>query len=200
MNAWRWGGFVLVLLVSSCSGSTSNGSGSSGSCGSAACGGDLTGTWNAQKVCFSGTLSQAISGCNNPATISIQSATISGTAKFDTGGTWTTAFNETFSAHVTYGQGCITSASQCSQAETGLKQQTGITSASCSFGSTCGCDYSGTSSVNQTGTYQINGTSVTLTTAGSSGQPETDGYCVSGNTLTLTSNSSGPASSFVFTK
>lgn len=200
MTGWRWGGLVLVFLLSACSGSTSNGSGSSGSCGSAACGGDLTGTWNAQKICYSGTISQSVTGCNNPATINMKNVTASGTVKFETGGTWTIALKEGFSAHVTYGQGCITSAAMCSQVETGLKQQSNVTSATCTFSSTCACDYAGSTNQNQTGTYQINGTQVTLTTSGSTTAPETDGYCVSGNTLTLTSNASGPPSSFVFSR
>lgn len=188
---------MLVLLLSACSGSTSNGG--SGSCGSAPCGGNPTGTWNAEKVCIGGSITQSISGCTKPATITMSSVTVNGTMKVASGGTWTSAYSESFSAHIAYGQGCVTSAAACSQVATAMKQQPNVSSASCSFSTTCECDYSGTANNNSTGTYKLNGSQATLTTTGSS-TPTTDGYCVAGNTLTLTNNTLGFTSSIVFTR
>ncbi len=191
--------FGFVVGTTACSSSDSSGENGGGSCGSAPCGGDVVGTWNAQKACVSGSQSVAVPNCS-PATVTITGTTPSGTVTFDAGGTWQTALTTNLAAHAVIAEGCYDS-TQCTQFEASLKGQPGVTGASCSFGKTCSCDYSSANNDASTGSFQINGTSITLTTDGSSDPPTTDGFCVSGSTLTLTAGSgSGSTGSLVFTR
>lgn len=174
-------------------GSSGSGSGSAGQSGMCpaitACGGSLVGKWQLTDLCLNLTADGTDLGCDG-ATLSLDHVTPSGSIEFKADLTWQTSSEIKVDEHLNFPTSCYTS-DQCTQFETALKAEDGVTSATCTYDaqSGCSCKISSAQPSMNGGTYAVSGNNVTLTTDGSDGPPETDSFCVSGNTLHLQNDS-----------
>jgi hypothetical protein len=170
------GGVAAAVLFTACGGGN-------GSCGGGACGGNLVGTWTITNIC-SAPPSSSTGTCT----------TATDTSRLKETGTITFNADQTYSINVTIGgsvnetipTSCL--GITCAEESALLSQSTLYSSAVCTtVGDNCSCQlvYAG-QTLAGTGTYVIQGTSVTITTTGSS-SGSTDNYCVIGSTMTLSS-------------
>jgi hypothetical protein len=170
------GGLAAALFLAGCGGGN-------GSCGGGACGGNLVGTWTITNICSA-----------SPSSSTGTCATSTDTSRLKETGTITFNADQTYAVNVTIGGSvnetipttCL--GLTCDQEGALLSQSTLYSSAICTtVGANCSCQlvYAG-QTLAETGTYVTSGTSVTITTTGSS-SGSTDNYCVIGSTMTLSS-------------
>jgi len=200
-------GLVVALLLVSCGGSGrqtgtdgngggragsgvagGSGSGAGGSTGGAdggincnavttACGGSVVGTWKITQTCLSATQDLS-STC--PGASAIYDYMLSGTATYNTDGTYSSAGIVSALVHEHFPSGCMPFGFTCAQLQQ-MAMDAGTSSCSTDAQGSCNCD--GVTPVtpgSETGTYSASGG--TLTTM-HDGTTSLASYCVKGNLL-----------------
>jgi hypothetical protein len=191
---------VLMLgLLGGCSSSNNNGGGGGPAvCNNfMACGGNIVGTWNVTNACGPGTTFTQkgfLMGCDaSSITATITGA--SGMLTFNADMSYMTSLTQTLNSMATIPKSCLTAGASCSALETALKQQMGVTSATCTDdGTNCNCAIGQTATPMESGTYTTSGSMLTTTATG--GTAQSVQYCVSGNQVSFSapSDSTNPAS------
>jgi len=203
----RGGGLLVGLLLVSCGGgggqtgtagtaggragsgvAGGSGSGAGGSTGGAdggincnsvttACGGNVVGTWKITQTCLSATQDLS-STC--PGASAIYDFTLSGTATYNTDGTYSSADTVSALVHEHFPSGCMPFGFTCAQLEQ-MAMDAGTGNCSTDTQGGCNCDaVTPVTSSSATGTYSASGG--TLTTM-HDGTTSLASYCVEGNLL-----------------
>lgn len=188
VSAW----FAALATVAACGGSSDNGG---GNCSNVSpCGGNVVGTWKITNVCASGMLSNSLGSVCPGASEQVGSINASGTATFNSDGTYSTSTTASASVTLTIPNSCLSQSGvtiSCGAIGSSLANPDAGTSGSCaSNGSNCDCTVaSSPMSSSSAGMYTTSGTTITTTPTGNSSS--SNDYCVQGNTLYLLSNA-GP--------
>lgn len=190
VSAW----FAALATVAACGGNSSD---NGGNCGNVSpCGGNVAGTWKITNVCASGTLSNSLGSTCPGASEQVSSINASGTATFNTDGTYSTSTTASASVTLTIPNSCLSQGGitiSCGTIGSTLANPDAGTSGSCTTnGSNCDCTVaSSPMSSSSAGMYTTSGTTITTTPTGSTAS--SNGYCVQGNTLYLLSNGGADA-------
>jgi hypothetical protein len=181
--SWKAFGLVACVVASGCSGSTSSGGPNCSSFN--ACGGNIVGTWKVTGECIGSQYNPFAAQC--PSSTFSESASVSGTLTFETNGMYTITDMGMASGSLSIPSSCLTPGgiTTCDQLQADFNGDGGTgTMATCSTTSTgCSCQLHANQATTTTnGTYTTSGSSLTLTSNGTSG---TSPYCVQGSGLLI---------------
>jgi hypothetical protein len=197
-KAFAWaigvGTAMVVALGTGCS--SSKGSPATCNSVSSGCGGNIVGTWTFTSECFTGDVTTAASQDCAGASGSVSSIQVSGTATFNSDGSYSLSLNQTVDETDSIPSSCLTqdnvtlTCAELQQVFSGLSGDGGTGGTCTTSGSGCNCAFSIANSDVESGTYTTSGSTLTTTPTANSGASMGSGsYCVNGNTLTYVPSS-----------
>jgi hypothetical protein len=185
----------VAVLGTGCS--SSKGSPATCNSVSSGCGGNIVGTWTFTSECFTGDVTTAASEDCAGASGSVNSIQVSGTATFNSDGSYSLTLNQTVDETDNIPSSCLTqqgvtlTCAELQEVFSGLSGDGGTAGTCTTSGSGCNCNFSIANSDVESGTYTTSGSTLTTTPTGGTGSGATSGsYCVNGNTLTFVASSS----------